>query len=58
MRRVNNHLHGDDDDDDDNSNGGGNKYFCIYCTFVTKKSVIFICTDAGSTCNVLLVVLH
>lgn len=56
MRRVNNHLHGDDDDD--NSNGGGNKYFCIYCTFVTKKSVIFICTDAGSTCNVLLVVLH
>lgn len=38
--------------------GGGNKYFCIYCTFVTKKSVIFICTDAGSTCNVLLVVLH
>lgn len=32
--------------------GGENKYFCIYCTFVTKKSFIFICTDAGSTCNV------
>lgn len=38
VNSVNNH-HPD-------NNGETGEYFCIYCTFVTKNSQIFICIDS------------
>ena len=46
VHSVNNHP--------DNEKTG--EYFCIYCTFVTKKSLIFICIDSNQ--QVPLIVLH
>lgn len=37
VQSVNNHP---------DNNGETGEYFCIYCTFVTKKSRIFICFDS------------